>query len=149
MNSNCKPALMHWFQICVHQQKVFTPSKQRTHSMWSAAKKYITSGTMKWCLCMIQKREVEQIFTCFFPAPLSVPYHIQMITTISIDLMNFLKYFSLHFVFHSFDDSCGIFFICYMERSLSKDHEINTDAPTALMLTKCVNTLTGNLTDFH
>ena len=148
MNSNGKPALMHWFQTCVHQQKVFTPSKQELTPCDLLQKS--TSHQEQWNgVCMIQKREVEQIFTCYFPAPLSVPYHIQMITTISIDLMNFLKYFSLHFVFHSFDDSCGIFYICYMERSLSKDHKINTDAPTALMLTKCVNTLTGNLTDFH
>ena len=76
-----------------HQSKELTPCDLLQKS---------TSHQEQWNgVCMIQKREVEQIFTCYFPAPLSVPYHIQMITTISIDLMNFLKYFSLHFVFHS------------------------------------------------
>ena len=152
MKSNCKPALMHWSQICVHQE-VFTPSKQRTHFPCDLfAKNYITSGIMKLYSCMIHKHKVKLIFTCIFPAPLSVPYHIQMITTNATDLMNFTKHFFSPFystVLMTAMESHWNFFTCYVERCLSKDHETNTDTLTTLMLTKCVNTLTGNLPDFH
>ena len=37
----------------------------------------------------------------------------------------------------------------YMERCSPINHCLDTDSLTALMLTKCVNTLTGNLPDFH
>ena len=41
------------------------------------------------------------------------------------------------------------FFLRYMERCFPIDHDTNTDAQTTLMLTKCVNTLTGNVSKFH
>ena len=69
------------------------------------------------------------------------------------NLMNFTKRFfspfSISTVLMAAVEITRNFFLRYMERCFPIDHDTNTDAPTTLMLTKCVNTLTGNLPDFH
>ena len=68
---------------------IYTIRTKNSLSMRSVCKKLHHVRIMKLYSCMIHKREVEQIFTCFSLHHISVPYHIQMITTNSNDLMNF------------------------------------------------------------
>ena len=147
-----------WFQCSdpqtdVHLQEALVPPEQSTQFPCNLfAKSYITSEIMNWYSCMKHKREVKQTFTWSSLHNISDSHYIQMNRTNPNYLMNFPKHFFSPFCISTVCWQLWNhwnFFTCYGERCFIQGSRHNTDAPTALMLTKCVNALTGNLPDFH
>ena len=141
------------FQMCVHQTRGAHTIRTKNSLSIRSIKSYIKLDKENCIYVWYEKHEVKTNIYLLIPCTsLAIPLP-STITTNTIRFDEFsLKTFSLHLPFHRPIDSHGIacnFLTCYVERCSSKDQDSNTDILTDLILTKCVNTLIGNLPDFH
>ena len=143
------PNALHFKRTSTIRIGIRTNNKALTFPMRSVAKKHIISEKMNWYSCMIHNVRQKHLPVFSLHKYLRFQPHPKKQANPNY-FDEFVKHFSLHFPQPLLvaEDSPK-FFTWYVERCLFQGSRHNTDTPTALMLTKCVNALTGNPPDFH
>ena len=141
-------------QTDVHHQKRYSYQQQSTQFSHAICCKRAHHVRKNELIFMYDtQRKAKQTFTWFFLAQISqIPTtsketgQSKLFWWICKTLFLYIFYFPQPMLVA---EDLPKSFTWHAERCLFQGSRHNTDTPTALMLTKCVNALTGNLPDFH